>query len=141
MSERRIDFSKLSEYEVSMLLIERNTCDYKAQQITELLNKIGESKGIPEYTSTIESDASKLQGSNDLGRMPWKSYKTKENATPEEAAWIFSNTLGASALLVTLKTSNGKTKIGSFEYQLQGKEGQFIARKPIEQATNARSTN
>jgi hypothetical protein len=131
MNEQKADLSKLSDYEISMLLIERNSCEYKAKQITELLNKIGESKGVSENASTNQRDKNKTLESSDLGRLPWKSYRTKENAAPEEAAWVFSNTFGTQALLTTLKNSNGKLKIGSFEYQLQGRDGQFIARKPL----------
>ena len=133
MSEHKPDLSKLTDYEFSMLIIERNICNYKAEQIDELLNKIGEAKGL----STAEKSAaplnqqSQLPGSFELNKLPWKSYKTKENAGPEEAAWIFAKTSGAEALVATLKTENGQAKIGSYEYQLQGKEHQFIARTPV----------
>jgi hypothetical protein len=132
MNEHEIDLSKLSDYEISMLIIKRNTCNYKAEQITELLNKIGESK---ELTSTTPSNENKqtqqLLGSTDFNQLPWKSYKTKEKAEPTEAAWIFSKTSGAEALLATIITNGGKAQLGIFEYQLQGSERQFIARKPI----------
>ncbi len=123
MSEHNIDYSKLTDFEVSLLIIERDSCHYKAQQITELLNKIGTSKGI---TNSMPPTA----GETDFSDLPWKSYKTKETASTDEAAWIFSNQSNAKHLLTQLKSSGGKARIGDFEYQLQGKEGQFIARKP-----------
>lgn len=132
MSGHKLDFSKLTDYEISMLIIERNSCNYKAEQITELLNKVGESKGLTDTASSNENEqAQKLSGSNDFNELPWKSYKTKEKAEPTEAGWIFSNATGAEALLATIKTNGGKAQIGDFEYQLQGPERQFIARKPI----------
>jgi hypothetical protein len=70
----------------------------------------------------------------DLLKLPWKSYKTKQDAKEDEAAWIFSNTAGAEVLLATLKAKNGNANIGSFDYQLQGKEKQFISRKPVKKA-------
>lgn len=36
----------LSDFEVSILVIERNTCQFKAEQIDALLNKVGETKGF-----------------------------------------------------------------------------------------------
>jgi hypothetical protein len=131
MNEHEIDLSKLSYYEISMLIIERNTFNYKAEQITELLNKIGESKELINNTQPNEKDQQQLSGSKGLDELPWKSYKTKQAAGPDEAAWIFSNTKGAEALLATLKSKDGKVTIESFEYQLQGNARQFIARNTI----------
>jgi hypothetical protein len=67
----------------------------------------------------------------DLAKLPWKSYQTKQDAKENEAAWIFSNTAGAEALLATLKAKDGKTRMGDFDYQIQGQEKQFISRKPV----------
>ncbi len=124
-----------SDYEISMLIIERDTCYSKAQQIDELLNRIGQAKGFIDAgkgkapKQATETTASALPGI-DIDKLSWKSYKTKQDAKPDEAAWIFSNTEGASALLASLKSNDGKKTIGNFEYQLQGNEKQFIARKP-----------
>jgi hypothetical protein len=41
MTEQKINLSKLTHYEISILIIEKNACNYKAEQITELLNKVG----------------------------------------------------------------------------------------------------
>ena len=132
MSEEKIDISKLTDYEISMLIIERNTCNYKAEQITDLLNKVGESKGLTNNAPSNEKEqAQQLPGSNVFNELPWKSYKTKEKAEPTEAGWIFSKMAGAESLLTTIRTNGGKAQIGIFEYQLQGPERQFIARKPV----------
>jgi hypothetical protein len=40
-----------SDYEISMLIIERDACYTKAQAIDELLNKIGQAKG---YADALE---------------------------------------------------------------------------------------
>ncbi len=119
-----------SDYEISMLIIERDACYTKAQAIDELLNKIGQAKGFADASKpTSKPDTSGLPGI-DLNKLPWKSYKTKQSATLEEAAWIFSNTKEAEALLATLKSHDGKTTIGNFEYTFSGNEKQFISRKP-----------
>jgi hypothetical protein len=44
MSEN--DAPMLSDFEVSMLLIERDVCQYKKERIDELISKIGEAKGF-----------------------------------------------------------------------------------------------
>ena len=131
-SEHKVNLSKLTDYEISMLTIERNACNYKAEKITELLNKVGESKELTNTASSNEKEqAQQLPGSKDLNELPWKSYKTKEKAEPTEAGWILAKTEGADALLATIKTNGGKAQIGDFEYQLQGPERQFIARKSV----------
>ena len=70
-----------------------------------------------------------LPGPETLKGLPWKSYKTREAAAPDEAAWIFTNASGAESLLATLKTKD-RTRIAGFEYQLQ-KDDKFMARKPV----------
>ena len=39
---------KATDFEVSRLIIERDTCQYKKERIDELLNKIGEARGYVE---------------------------------------------------------------------------------------------
>ena len=81
-------------------------------------------------TSIMEQKRDVLPGSEDLTKLPWKSYQTKETAKENEAAWVFANTKGAESLLALLKTKD-KATIGNFTYELQGKEKQFISRKPV----------
>ena len=137
MSEvgRKIDPVKLTDFEISLLLIERDAAQYKVERIDELLNLIGHAKGLEdvkkETPATENRTGQALPGSEDLNKLPWRSYQTKEAAKENEAAWIFANTKGAGALLATLKTKGEKVQLGKFEYQLQGNEKQFIARKPL----------
>jgi hypothetical protein len=46
MSARTADPINLNDYEIAILIIERDACYSKAQQIDELLNKIGQAKGF-----------------------------------------------------------------------------------------------
>ena len=135
MSENKLNFSSLTDYEISMLIIERNTCHYKIEQIEELLKKIEAAKGFSGDQKTSpatsnKSETKQLPGT-DLDKLPWMSYKTKQTAGPNEAAWIFYNTEGAEVLRATIKANDGNAKINNFEYQRQGPEGKFIARKPV----------
>ncbi len=117
---------KLTDAEISHLIIERDTCQFKAQRIDELLNKIGEQQG---FSDAEKKEPSPLPGS-DFSALPWKSYATKTDAKPDEAGWIFANTKGAEALLATVKVQS-KAPIGDFEYSFSGPEHQFISRKPL----------
>jgi len=132
MMETKFDPSKISDFEIAMIYAEINCCYHRIEQLSEIINKVGEVKG---YSDTAKTTATKNYSSqlqeSDLIKLPWKSYKTKQAADPEEAGWIFSNFPGAEALVSTLKAKAGKAKIGNFEYQLQGAERQFIARKPV----------
>lgn len=51
------DKLSLSDFEIQMLLIERNTCHYRTEQIDELLNKIGAAKGLQDSQKTPEKTA------------------------------------------------------------------------------------
>ncbi len=70
-----------------------------------------------------------LPAGTDLASLPWKSYQTKQDAKPDEAAWIFRNTEGAEVLVATLKTKD-KAQIDGMEYSFSGNEHQFISRNP-----------
>lgn len=50
----------LSDFEIQMLILERNACQYKVEQIDELLNKIGEAKGLQDSSSHQTSHISKV---------------------------------------------------------------------------------
>lgn len=71
---------------------------------------------------------------DDLAKLPWKTYKTKEDCKPDEAGWIFRNTPGAEALadLIQKQGKGAHVLIGSqkFDCSFSGSEGQFIGRKP-----------
>lgn len=47
----------LTDFEISMLIIERNTCQHKAAEIDELLNKIGAAKGFDDAERTNKKPA------------------------------------------------------------------------------------
>ena len=75
-----------------------------------------------------------------MARLPWKTYKTKEPAKPDEAGWIFRNTQGAEALadLIEKQGKGTHVLIGSqkFECSFSGSEKQFIGRKPVKTPIN-----
>lgn len=52
ISKQKIDYSKRSNFEISMRVIERNSCQHKAELIDEFLNKIGEAKGYSKAGKT-----------------------------------------------------------------------------------------
>jgi len=45
---REVDLSKLTDFEISMLILERDISQYRVERIDELLNKVGEIKGFGE---------------------------------------------------------------------------------------------
>ena len=67
----------------------------------------------------------------ELDKLPWTAYKTKEPAKEGEAGWIFANTKGAEELVKAMQKCEGKLELGAYEYRFSGKDGQFIARKPV----------
>ncbi|MGD0449917.1 MAG: hypothetical protein ABSA79_02535 [Candidatus Bathyarchaeia archaeon] len=131
MSERKIDLSKVTDFEIAQLIAERDIAHFRMERLDELLSGIGQAKGFED--AAPGKNSVDLPGV-DLSNLPWKSYATKEAAKPTEAAWIFKDTHGTESLLAILKTKD-KAKIGSFEYSLSGQEKQFISRKLIKEKT------
>jgi hypothetical protein len=72
---------------------------------------------------------------DELAKLPWKTYKTKEGCKPDEPGWIFRNTPGAAALADLIKTQGKGTPVqigpNKFECSFSGAEKQFIGRKPV----------
>jgi hypothetical protein len=72
---------------------------------------------------------------DELAKLPWKTYRTKEDCKPQDAGWIFRNTKGAEALADLIeKQGKGVTvQIGQhrFEVKFSGADSQFIGRAPI----------
>jgi hypothetical protein len=128
----KFDSSKISDFELAMISVEINCCYHRIEQLNEILNRVGEVKGYLDPEKASHQTANEPnQATTDFDRLPWKSYKTKQDAKTDEAAWIFANTKGAETLLATLKSNNEKVQLGNFEYSIQGPERQFIARKPV----------
>jgi len=44
----QIDVSKITDFEISLLLLERDVSQYRVERFDDLLNKIGEAKGFAE---------------------------------------------------------------------------------------------
>jgi hypothetical protein len=57
---------KLTDLELALLIVERDTCQYKKERIDELINKIGKAKGISNVIETPKtaatSDAKTIPG-------------------------------------------------------------------------------
>ncbi len=127
--DANFDASDLTPCDIEKIKHKRGMHQREVDYYQELLTAYGKAKGYIDKNSDFEAD--KNPARNEVfDKLPWRSYVTKQAADPEEAAWIFSNTQGAESLVSTLKAKDGKATIGRFEYQLQGPEQKFIARKP-----------
>jgi hypothetical protein len=73
-----------------------------------------------------------------LAKLPWKTYRTKEDCKPDEAGWIFTNTQGAEALvdLIGKYGNDVPVEMGSykFEVKLSGDHKQFLGRVPVKES-------
>jgi hypothetical protein len=70
-----------------------------------------------------------------LAKLPWREFKTKEPAKQGEAAWIYSNNVGAQTLVQLLQDHGTDTpvQIGDRKYTVafSGDDNRFIRRTPI----------
>lgn len=136
MSERKFDCSKITDFEISLLIVERDCAYYRQERLDGLLATIGQAKDMQdaEKRESATDKTSQIPHSVDVKSLPWKSYKTKVTAAIDEAGWIFANTVGAEALAATLKAKE-KAQIGIFEFSFSGKNKEFISRKPLKKTT------
>jgi hypothetical protein len=94
--------------------------------------------GLPRTTPTSAAKpTAQLPGldPDELAKLPWRTYKTKEPCKPEEVGWVFRNTHGVEALadLIEKHGNDVPVQIGphKFTVRFSGKEKQFIGRAPI----------
>ena len=91
----------------------------------------------PATTATPKSNQLNLQ---ELEKLPWKTYKSKEDCKPDEAGWIFTNTQGAETLadLIEKQGKEAVVQIGAYRFgvKFSGAEKQFIGRAPAKTELN-----
>ena len=77
--------------------------------------------------------------SQELEKLSWKTYNSKEDCKPNEAGWIFTNTPGAEALSELIKNHDKEPviQIGNYNFNVKfsGAEKQFIGRTPVKTQT------
>src|SRR3989337_443710 len=80
-----------------------------------------------------EAPAPVKQSVEELDKLPWKHYQTKEVVGPGHAGWILIERDGGDELAKAIRESpEQKLKIGPYEFVFSGKEKQFLSRKVVE---------
>jgi hypothetical protein len=116
-----------------------DSSDFALEVLLEYINAVAAGIAAAKYRIREKKglqESKQKSGSlgTDVANLPWKSYKTKQDARPEEAAWIFRSTKGAKPLVATLK-AKGRIEIGDMEYSFSGRENQFISRNPTKRGS------
>jgi len=108
---KEVDVSKLSDFEISILVIERDTAQFKASRIDELLNEYGRAKGFVDAekkeTTTKSYDVEKIHWVEKTGaKGPYEHADPKtEGGKPD-----------FQALLADLKGHDSKFRHGGLFY-------------------------
>jgi len=105
MSEkkRQIDVSSFTDFEVSVLVIERDTAQFRVERIDELLNKVGEAKGYVEAQ----------KGTWDPKKVEWVETAGTKGLYDKASA---QGTDDFKAMLIDLKKHDGKLSRDGFFY-------------------------
>lgn len=120
-------------YEVEVVVGDPAELEVAKANLTGLISGwLSAATGPPSQLPQLDPD--------ELAKLPWKTYKTKEPCKPEDAGWIFRNTPGAEALADLIEKQQGKgvpVQMGShkFEVKFSGADQQFIGRAPVKKQT------
>jgi hypothetical protein len=69
----------------------------------------------------------------EIDKLPWRSYQTKDLIGPGHHAWILWERDGGEELAKAIREApEQKLKIGPYEFAFSGKEKQFLSRKVVE---------
>ena len=94
----------------------------------------------PQKPATTATPKRTQLNPQELEKLPWKTYKSKEDCKPNEAGWIFTNTQGAEALsdLIKKQGKEAVVQIGDYRFDVKfsGAEKQFIGRAPAKTELN-----
>jgi len=94
----------------------------------------------PHKQATTSAPKRSQLNQQELEKLPWKTYKSKEDCKPNEAGWIFTNTQGAEALadLIKKQGKEAVVQIGAYKFDVKfsGAEKQFIGRTPAKTEPN-----
>lgn len=94
----------------------------------------------PQRPATTATPKRTQLNPQELEKLPWKTYKSKEDCKPDEAGWIFTNSPGAEVLsdLIKKQGKEAVVQIGAYRFDVRfsGTEKQFIGRAPAKTETN-----
>ncbi len=133
--ESKVDVSKITDYEIAVLLIDRNNCLSKANEINELLNRIGEAKG---YNENQDSTTSKAPAAaSELNFTPLKfeiqigtklgEFEAAYKADNPEDKW----TQAYNILKISKATINERYHKEGYQHSYWLFEGNKIYRQPL----------
>jgi hypothetical protein len=93
----------------------------------------------PHKPATRETPKKTQLASQEIEKLPWKTYNSKEDCKPNEAGWIFTNTPGAEVLsdFIEKQGKEAVVQIGAYNFDIRfsGAEKQFIGRAPVKTQT------
>ena len=84
------DYSKISDFEISVVLAERDIAQYRVERLDQILGAIGQAKGfedsanqkkVTERKSKQQTEASKEEKKLDFDpeKLPWENIEAKDN--------------------------------------------------------------
>ncbi|MEM2108762.1 MAG: hypothetical protein QXL10_05720 [Candidatus Bathyarchaeia archaeon] len=126
MSKQKTDYSKFTDFEITMLIIERNTCEYKREQIEELLNEIGKTKGFVDSSET--EPATIKEDKIDFENLSWEKKQGEKGEYEQTSEKANQNNSLWQQLKAALKEHDGFWQNNGYKYWFHRSNAAIIDR-------------
>jgi hypothetical protein len=109
-----VDLSKISDFEISVLVIERDVAQYRVERLDELLNKIGEKKG---YINSAKKESSSQPDHPEVyERLNWENRDNEHGPFQMLRKDNCNDTQLFNHLDAMLKQNKNNVSIGDWHY-------------------------
>lgn len=120
---------KLSDFEVSMLIIERDACQYKKERIDELLNKVGAAKGLTDAEKEKVTKPAAPEAALDVSKLFWEKKQGEKGEYKQTSEKANQNCDVWKQLKAKVKEHKGFWQNGDYKFWFHQQDEGVIDRR------------
>jgi hypothetical protein len=79
LTARTPDYSKFTDFEISLLVAERDIAQYRVERLDQILSSVGQAKGFEDATKQEKTVKEDKKLDFDAEKLPWENIEAKEN--------------------------------------------------------------
>jgi len=125
----QIDVTKITDFELSLLMIERDTAQFKAGLIDELLNSVGQARGLLDAQKEGPQETKEL----DLARLPWEKRQGEKGEYEQTSERASQNSDVWKQLKAKLKEHKGFWQNSGYKFWFHQQDETVIDRRKAQE--------
>jgi hypothetical protein len=117
------DAPKLTDFELELLVIERDVAHYRVERLDDLLNRVGVAQGYADASKPKE------EATQDFSKLPWEAKQGEKGAYEQTSERACQNSDLWKNLKAELKDHRGFWQNGGYKYWIHHGEETIIDRR------------